>query len=106
MHNTTLTAKGKQIKDPKGWHYTAEYQDKRTKNWTTWHHYFNIQSDGTFVVNDKQADDPEFWPNKNDKPSTKPNAGAGAVPGKGKPKSDKVWQWTRGGQQYVRLQEL
>lgn len=74
MHDTTKNRQNEQVKDPRGWHYTVGYHDKKTLKWTTWHRYFIKQSDGSFSVNDKRAvsPNPEFWPNNNKgKSSTK-----------------------------------
>lgn len=98
MHDTTNTRQGKRVKDPRGWHYTAEYRDRKTLRWTTWHHYFIKQSDGSFSVNDQPAvsPNPEFRANDNKgKPSTK-------TPDQRK-LFDKVWAWKQGGKQYVKL---
>ncbi|KAK5955286.1 hypothetical protein OHC33_003968 [Knufia fluminis] len=99
MHNTTKGPLGKSITDPDGWHYTAEYRDRKTKNWTTWHHYFVKQNDGSFVVKDKLAKgpNPAFYPNTKGKSNTKTSE-----VGKGM----KLWAWKGGKQQYAKVVQL
>lgn len=99
MHNTTKDRLGNTTRDKRGWHYTAEYRDKKTLNWSTWHHYFIKQGNGSFVVNDQAAvsPNPQFWTNQKGKSSTK-------TPSRGD--SQKIWTWKQAGQQYARSQAI
>lgn len=51
--------------DPNGDHYTAEYRNRRTLKWRTFHVYFKKDSVGYLVFNESVSPNPRVWTNKN-----------------------------------------
>jgi len=96
MHKTTKAANGSIKPDPRGLHYTAEYRDKKTMQFTTWHHYFKKVGRDLVVDTDASVSpNPQFWTN------TKGNSAA--KPAEKTTDAYKVWAWKEGAQQNVKM---